>query len=55
MTHPIAWHLIYTLSLLVGTIVYLALWLGVPLGYLRPRPYRLVFITARRHADGVST
>lgn len=55
MTHPGAWRLIYLLSVLLGTAVYLMLWLGVPLGYPRPRPYRLIFATARRSADTVTT
>lgn len=55
MTHPHAWYLIYALSVLLGTLVYLALWLGVPLGHPRPPPYRLIFATARRCADTVTT
>lgn len=55
MTHPAAWYLIYMLSVLVGTIVYLVLWLGVPLGGCPPRPYRLVFATSRKHANEVAT
>lgn len=50
MMRRAGWLALYAESLAVGSVVWLALWLAVPLTGYPPRGWRLVRATARGHA-----